>query len=97
MAAAGNRSLSDHSAAEEMIFRIIGYGGLRDEMGPAAPPLSSALFFEPFSGNLVQGIYAGLLGLILAFIMERYHSMTAVWLTHAEQMPDSLYVLDSKT
>lgn len=81
-------------AAEEMVFRGIGYGGLRDEMGPAWAALFSALFFGAFHGNLVQGIYAGLLGLILAFIMERYHSMTAVWLTHAATNAGSLYVLD---
>lgn len=81
-------------AAEEMVFRGIGYGGLRDEMGPVWASVFSALFFGAFHGNLVQGIYAGLMGLILAFIMERYHSMTAVWLVHSAMNAGSLYVLD---
>ena len=54
-------------AAEEMVFRGIGYGGLRDEMGPAWAALFSALFFGAFHGNLVQGIYAGLLGIDFSF------------------------------
>lgn len=80
-------------AAEEMVFRGIGYGGLRDEMGAVPACIVSSLFFGVFHGNLVQGIYAGFLGMILAFVMERYRSLTAVWLVHAAMNAGSLYVL----
>ena len=54
----------------------------------------SALFFGLFHGNLVQGIYAGTLGLVLAWVMERYQTLTSVWLVHAAMNLGSVYVLD---
>ena len=81
-------------AAEEMVFRGIGYSGLRDEMGFWAAAVFSSLFFGAFHGNVVQGIYAGLMGMVLAFLMERYQSLTAVWLAHAAMNAGSLYILD---
>ena len=79
---------------EELVFRGIGYWGLRDEMGPVPAALFSALFFGLFHGNLVQGIYAGTLGLVLAWVMERYQTLTSVWLVHAAMNLGSVYVLD---
>lgn len=81
-------------AAEELVFRGLAYSGLRDEMGAAPAAVISALYFGVFHGNLVQGIYAALLGLILAFLMERYHSLTAVWLAHAAMNAGSIYILN---
>lgn len=81
-------------AAEELVFRGIGYLSLRDEMGAAPAAVFSAAFFGLFHGNLVQGIYAAGLGLILAFVMEKYQSLTAVWLAHAAMNIGSVYVLN---
>ncbi len=80
--------------AEELIFRGMGYLSLRDEMGAVPAAIFSAVFFGLFHGNLVQGIYAAGLGLILAFIMEKYQSLTAAWLTHAAMNIGSVYVLN---
>ncbi|MCI8831842.1 MAG: CPBP family intramembrane metalloprotease [Lachnospiraceae bacterium] len=80
--------------AEELIFRGIGYLSLRDEMGVVPAAVFSSGFFGLFHGNLVQGIYAAGLGLILAFVMEKYQSLTAVWLTHAAMNIGSVYVLN---
>ena len=81
-------------AAEEMVFRGIGYWGLRDEMQAVPAAVFSAVFFGLFHGNLVQGIYAAVLGIILAFIMETYQTVTSVWLTHAAMNIGSIYVLN---
>lgn len=80
--------------AEELIFRGMGYLSLRDEMGAVPAAIFSAVFFGLFHGNLVQGIYAAGLGLILAFIMEKYQSLTAAWLTHVAMNIGSVYVLN---
>ena len=79
---------------EELIFRGIGYWRLRDEMGPVPAAVWSAVFFGLFHGNLVQGIYAAVLGLILAWIMEQYQTLTSVWLVHAAMNLDSIYALN---
>lgn len=81
-------------AAEELVFRGIGYWGLRDEMPAVPAAVFSAVFFGLFHGNLVQGIYAAGLGLILAFVMERYQTVTSVWLAHAAMNIGSIYVLN---
>ena len=81
-------------AAEELVFRGIGYWGLRDGMPAVPAAVFSAVFFGLFHGNLVQGIYAAGLGLILAFVMERYQTVTSVWLAHAAMNIGSIYVLN---
>lgn len=80
--------------AEELVFRGIGYWGLRDEMGPMPAAVFSAIFFGLFHGNLIQGIYAAVLGMILAWVMERYQTLTSVWLVHAAMNLGSIYVLN---
>lgn len=56
--------------AEELIFRGLGYGTLRRSMGTGAAAIWSAVCFGLFHGNLVQGSYAGGLGMLLAFAYE---------------------------
>ncbi len=80
--------------AEELVFRGIGYLSLRDEMKAVPAAIFSATFFGLFHGNVVQGIYAAGLGLLLAFVMEKYRSLTAAWLVHAAMNIGSVYVLN---
>jgi membrane protease YdiL (CAAX protease family) len=58
--------------AEEGIFRLFLYGGLREKAGlgflPAA--MISSLAFGLYHGNWIQGIYAFLIGMILAWGYE---------------------------
>jgi membrane protease YdiL (CAAX protease family) len=69
--------------AEELVFRGLGYYKMRSLL-PALPcMLISAIYFGVFHGNLVQGIYAGVLGMILAGVMEWYGTLTAPYLVHA--------------
>ena len=68
---------------EELIFRGLTYRRLRWYLNPVPAMLLSALFFGAVHGNLLQGIYAFILGMLLAFTYERFHSILAPILIHA--------------
>ena len=55
---------------EEVIFRGLVYRRLKREKGSAMAAVVSAFLFALFHGNLLQGIYAGSLGLLLALVCE---------------------------
>ncbi|MBQ1310909.1 MAG: CPBP family intramembrane metalloprotease, partial [Blautia sp.] len=55
---------------EEMIFRWLVYLRLRDILGFPAACLLSGVIFGIYHGNLFQGIYAGVLGILFACVME---------------------------
>jgi membrane protease YdiL (CAAX protease family) len=68
---------------EELVFRGMGYYKMRS-MLPAFPCiLLSAIYFGVFHGNVTQGIYAGILGMALAWVMEWYGTLAAPYLVHA--------------
>ena len=68
--------------AEEMVFRVLTYRRLRRNMnGPWAVFLSS-LLFALYHGNISQGLYAFLVGMVLALLMEAYGSAAAPVLAH---------------
>lgn len=58
--------------AEELLFRGIAYRGFRRLTGPALAMLLSALFFGIYHRNLVQGLYAFLLGLLMVWVCEAF-------------------------
>ena len=55
---------------EEYMFRRMCYTPIRRFFGKMSAIFISALFFGIFHGNIVQGIYAFVLGLILAYTYE---------------------------
>lgn len=57
--------------AEELIFRGVGYRRLRVLLGVGPAVLCSALIFGIVHFNLVQFIYAAILGCLLAFLYEK--------------------------
>lgn len=57
-------------AVEELVMRGLLYQRLRTMMRPAAAILWSSLAFGIFHGNIVQGVYAFLVGLFFAWLME---------------------------
>lgn len=61
--------------AEELIFRGLIFKRLRWMTGIKAAIILSAVYFGAFHGNLLQGIYAGIMGLLFAFGAERFHSV----------------------
>lgn len=62
---------------EEMVFRILGFRRLRDNMGFMPAALISASLFGLYHGNFVQAVYASVLGFIIALAYE-YHDSFAV-------------------
>lgn len=63
--------------AEEMVFRVLGFRRLRDDCGFLPSLFISSLLFGIYHGNMVQFIYAALLGGIIAYAYELYDS---VWI-----------------
>ncbi len=57
-------------AVEELTMRGLMYQRFRSMMRPPAAIFFSAVVFGLFHGNLVQGLYAFLIGLYLAWLME---------------------------
>lgn len=79
---------------EELIFRGMAFGSLRRELSFSGATLISAVYFGLFHGNLIQGIYAFLMGIFLAGVYESggfgyawiFHgtaNLTAIFLTKA--------------
>ena len=55
--------------AEELLFRWLLYGRISRFMGAPLAVCLTALFFGFFHGNLLQGIYAALMGIALALVL----------------------------
>lgn len=60
--------------AEELVFRGIVYNGLKGGLRPAAAMAASALVFAVYHGNMVQGIYAFIMGCFMAYAYEYFGS-----------------------
>lgn len=77
--AAGDRSWSYYLALtlaaaplmEEAVFRLGIYGLLRRRLMPKAAAFLSALAFGFYHGNMIQGLYAFLLGFVFAWGYEK--------------------------
>lgn len=67
---------------EELIYRLLVYLRLKEYMDTSMAVLVSALIFGVIHGNLVQGLYAGILGIILCYVYERYDTFLAPVLLH---------------
>lgn len=61
--------------AEEYIFRGLIYGSTRKGFGHIAANIIQALMFALYHGNIVQGIYAFVLGLLLGYAAEHKRGM----------------------
>lgn len=68
---------------EELCFRGLFYGRLREWMSPISAGLLSALVFALIHGNAVQGVTAFFYGMALALVYERSKSIWAPFLMHA--------------
>lgn len=56
---------------EEGVFRLGIYGFLRRKLMPGAAAFLSALAFGVYHGNMIQGLYAFMLGFVLAWGYEK--------------------------
>ena len=68
--------------AEELLFRGVVYRRLRMYFGMPAGLVCSAVIFGVIHFNWVQFIYAGILGLVLAFLLEKTGHLYAAILGH---------------
>lgn len=67
---------------EELVFRGLVYQRLRMRSGFVMAALNSALIFSLLHGNVVQMIYAFLLGVVYAYMYEKYGSVKAPIMAH---------------
>lgn len=70
------------AVVEELMIRGVLYGRLREIMKAPLAILVSALIFGIFHGNIVQGVYAFLMGCFFAYLMERYKTIWIPILAH---------------
>lgn len=68
--------------AEELVFRALGFARIRDTRGFWFAAVFSSLLFAVFHGNVVQGLYAFVLGLCMCWIYERTGSILSTILFH---------------
>lgn len=68
--------------AEELVYRGLLFKRMRQNMPFKTAMIFSALIFGVIHGNLVQFIYAGVLGLALAYLYEKTNSLKAPVILH---------------
>lgn len=69
--------------AEELLFRGLIFRRMKDWMKPGIAIFISALFFGAYHGNMVQFIYASLMGILMAVIYHRTGTLWTSILAHA--------------
>lgn len=67
---------------EELLFRGLVFKRLYHYVGRLPAMIISSLFFGLYHGNVVQGVYACLLGLIFVFVYDKYKTIWAPILAH---------------
>ncbi len=67
---------------EEMLFRGLVQQRFRAMMNPLPAVICTAVIFALYHGNMLQGIYTFLLGMIFGYLMEQYHSIAAPATAH---------------
>lgn len=67
---------------EEMIFRGLMYRRMREYLNVSTATVICSLVFGFYHGNLVQGVYAVCLSLLMIYVYERFHNMLAPVLFH---------------
>ena len=68
---------------EEIVFRGVVYGQLRKVLKVPFAVVLSGLAFGLFHGNLVQAVYATVIGCLLALVYEWYGTIAAPMLFHS--------------
>jgi len=79
--------------AEELIFRGLTFGQARKFMRFALANFVQALLFGIYHMNLVQGVYAFLMGLVFGYVAYKLNNIFASMLFHAA-INGSSYLLD---
>ena len=74
---------------EEMLIRGVLYPRMRGVMGVKAAVVFSSALFALLHGNLVQGVYAFVMGAYFAWLMERFGN---IWVPILGHMSANLFV-----
>ena len=69
--------------AEEIVFRGLIFNRIRRYYPAAAAVIASGVLFGIYHGNLVQGVYGSCMGILLAYVYARIHSLLIPCLFHA--------------
>ncbi len=69
--------------AEEIVFRGLIFNRLRRYFGTAVAVVVSGVLFGLYHGNLVQGVYGGCMGMLMAYVYLRMRSFFYPCLFHA--------------
>lgn len=77
---------------EEILFRGLVYGRLRKYSTKNMAAIFSSILFAVYHMNLLQGVYAFILGLLLVFVYERYQSVLAAVILHASANAFSMFL-----
>lgn len=67
---------------EELVFRGIAYNVLKRYIAEKMAMIGAALLFGAMHGNVVQMIYGTLMGMVLAFVYQKYQNLLAPILLH---------------
>lgn len=78
---------------EEMVFRGIVYNALCRCIAEKMAIFGSAILFGAFHGNIVQMVYAGVMGVVMAKVYQKYQNLLAPILFHGTANI-TVYVLD---
>ncbi|MCM1122593.1 MAG: CPBP family intramembrane metalloprotease [Eubacterium sp.] len=68
---------------EEIVFRGLIFNRMRRYFPHAAAVVASGILFGIYHGNLVQGLYGGCMGILMAYLYERMHSFVIPCFFHA--------------
>ncbi len=68
--------------AEEIVFRAMIFRTLRRGFALWPAAVLSGIAFGVYHMNLIQGVYASLIGILLAYIYEKTNSLLGVYLFH---------------
>ena len=80
--------------AEEVVFRGIIYNRIRKNCSIIAAVFLSALLFGLYHGNIVQGTYGFIMGILIAYTYERYGRFLHAFLFHAAANT-AVYIISS--
>lgn len=67
---------------EELIFRGLMFRRMREYTKPVIAVIASALVFAIYHGNIVQGVYAFVLGIVMAVCYQRFQTLWASIVIH---------------
>lgn len=67
---------------EELLFRGLVFKRLDKYVGKLPAMILSSLFFGVYHGNVVQGVYAFVIGMVFVFIYDKYKTLMAPILAH---------------